>query len=205
MARSSNEDSVTFTSFIEAARSTEIKPTHMIADWDFLQRLIEFSASASALVDLYKKSFYNNEPISADSFELRLGRVRDSIAKLQVSPQSTEFVDARNTRLFLAMIGIFTEAGELVESTCPINSDVNYTVDSILEELGDLNWYQAIAMNELHVPLETVLAMNVAKLRARYRDKRPGQENDRRDTAAEQAAMRAIDLPTRDSDPTSGD
>lgn len=196
MTDSPSEAGVTFSSFIEQAQSTEKKPERMIADDELLRRLIEFAASASALVDLYKKSLYNNEPISAHSFEARSARVLDSITRLQVSPQSSEFVDPKGARLLLAMIGIFTEAGELLEAMHPEKLDVKFSTIAILEELGDLNWYQAIAANELQATLETILTMNVAKLKKRYQNGPTRHDDYHRDKAVEQAAM-DIHLPVR--------
>ena len=78
--------------------------------------------------------------------------------------QSTE-----NVRLLHAMIGMVTEAGEIQDQ---MKKAIFYgkSIDKVnlVEELGDVMWYIAIAADTLGVSLEEIMAKNNEKLEARY-------------------------------------
>ena len=72
-----------------------------------------------------------------------------------------------NDRLFHSVIGIATEATELVEAMKNgFPDDVN-----LLEEFGDLNWYEGIGIDELGGSFDEVLETNIRKLKHRYPEK----------------------------------
>jgi NTP pyrophosphatase (non-canonical NTP hydrolase) len=68
-----------------------------------------------------------------------------------------------------AAIGLATETGELVDA---YKKYMFYgkQIDNvnIVEELGDLMWYLAIACDSVGVTIEEVMALNIKKLRGRY-------------------------------------
>lgn len=72
-------------------------------------------------------------------------------------------------RLLHAMIGLCTEGGEIQDQ---IKKHIFYGKDidkvNLVEELGDLMWYVAIAADTLGVSLEEIMERNNAKLEARY-------------------------------------
>jgi NTP pyrophosphatase (non-canonical NTP hydrolase) len=179
---------LTFSRFTEHARSTEVTPEFIKADADYLRRLMEFMLSASALIDLYKQALYNERTIPVQSFEARLEQLRKSSSALQIVPSSSRYISGKHARLFLALTGIFTEAGELFESMHPENETIAFDTVCLLEELGDLNWYQSIALDDLKTPLEAILRMNVAKLGERF-DGKSGLEPEHRDKDTERIAM----------------
>ena len=74
--------------------------------------------------------------------------------------------------LMHAVYGVSGEAGELADAVKkhqvygqPLN------VDNVMEELGDLMWYVALACNAIGVPMEHIAQMNIDKLAQRYPDK----------------------------------
>lgn len=75
-------------------------------------------------------------------------------------------------RLLHAGMGFCTEAGEFQDA---LKRFIFYgkTVDetNLVEELGDLMWYIAIACDALGVSLEEVMEKNNRKLRTRFPDK----------------------------------
>lgn len=77
----------------------------------------------------------------------------------------------QNWRLLHALIGINTENGELQDQ---FKKHIFYgkPLDSInlIEELGDLMWYVALACDELSVSFDQVFERNIAKLQVRYKD-----------------------------------
>lgn len=94
----------------------------------------------------------------------------------------------RDRRLFHAILGIATEAAELVE----LLTEYALSNDRLIDELGDLNWYQAIIMDEIGVDFETVQAKNIAKLRTRYPEKFDEVRAQSPDKKAEQHAMDVV-------------
>ncbi len=75
-------------------------------------------------------------------------------------------------RLLHAGIGLATESGEFLDA---LKKAVFYgkKLDTVnlKEELGDILWYMAIAMDELGTDFETEMEKNIKKLKARYGEK----------------------------------
>lgn len=73
-----------------------------------------------------------------------------------------------------AALGIATEGGEFTTEVKraaiydkPITEEA---VEHMVEELGDVLWYVALAAESLGVPLNRIAEKNIAKLRARFPD-----------------------------------
>lgn len=75
-------------------------------------------------------------------------------------------------RLLHAAMGMCTETGEFMDM---LKKHILYgkTIDQVnlKEELGDLEWYVALAIDELKTTFGYVFETNIAKLRARYPNK----------------------------------
>lgn len=93
-------------------------------------------------------------------------------------------------RLRHAADGLTTETGELVDSLkkwCFYGKNLDH--DNLIEELGDILWYVALACNALNATMERVMEKNIAKLRARYPDKFTSENAINRDLEAEKKAL----------------
>jgi NTP pyrophosphatase (non-canonical NTP hydrolase) len=179
-------EKTSFENFAERAVSTESCPSYLPITAEAIHAIVEVAAATAALLDLYKKSLYNATLMQQDIFDARLKRAQKSLACLAINSPGDNSTGP-NDRLMLSLLGIFTEAGELLEAA---DRNVPFDAVSIKEELGDLNWYQALALDALGSSLEEVLAMNVAKLRVRYGGKFTVQASVNRDLVAEQEALR---------------
>lgn len=101
----------------------------------------------------------------------------DSFIKEAIKTESVNFVeiakrlgDKRIIRLLHAAMGLSTEANEFLDAMKKfIFYGQELDLVNITEELGDSNWYQAIAMDELGTNYEEILALVIKKLRARYK------------------------------------
>lgn len=72
-------------------------------------------------------------------------------------------------RLDHAIIGIVGEAGELVDETKQLTIyDKDLNLDKVKIELGDMMFYMQALMNEFNISWQELMALNVAKLSARY-------------------------------------
>jgi NTP pyrophosphatase (non-canonical NTP hydrolase) len=82
------------------------------------------------------------------------------------------FNKVETIRLFHAVIGIATESGELLTA---LKAHLFYgkelDIVNIKEELGDKEWYTALALDVLLSDYEEIMATNNAKLQKRYPDK----------------------------------
>jgi NTP pyrophosphatase (non-canonical NTP hydrolase) len=71
-----------------------------------------------------------------------------------------------------AILGIYTEAGELLEHLHDVLcGKKELDPVNILEELGDLNWYEAMLHREMNTTFSQAWDKNIQKLKLRYGDK----------------------------------
>lgn len=107
-----------------------------------------------------------------------------------MTPVLDRLQDIGTIRLLHAMVGLCTESGEFQDT---IKKHIFYgkEIDKInlVEELGDLMWYMAVACDELGVSFEEVMEKNVAKLSARYKGKFSEEKADKRDLDTERKAL----------------
>ena len=93
-------------------------------------------------------------------------------------------------QLLHATLGLMSEAGEIADA---LKRHICYgkALDevNILEEVGDLAWYQALAMTAVKRTLEESLERNIAKLKARYGDKFTAAAALNRNLEAERQAL----------------
>jgi NTP pyrophosphatase (non-canonical NTP hydrolase) len=82
-----------------------------------------------------------------------------------------EAIRARiNVRLLHAISGIMTESGELMDAfKRNIIYGKNLDRVNLIEELGDLTWYIALALDEIDSSFAEVFEANIAKLKKRYK------------------------------------
>lgn len=67
------------------------------------------------------------------------------------------------------VMGLNGEAGECIDLVKKhLFQDHELDVEHLAKELGDVAWYLAISANAIGYDLETILQMNVDKLKARY-------------------------------------
>jgi NTP pyrophosphatase (non-canonical NTP hydrolase) len=81
-------------------------------------------------------------------------------------------LDSPTARLLHAAIGLGTESGEMLDA---IKKHLFYgkPLDKVnlIEEMGDLCWYMAIAMDALGTNFHEVQKANIEKLKARFPDR----------------------------------
>jgi NTP pyrophosphatase (non-canonical NTP hydrolase) len=80
--------------------------------------------------------------------------------------------DRMVAQLLHAFLGLASETGELADA---LKKHIMYgsALDEInvLEEIGDLSWYCALALTAVKRTMEECMQKNIDKLRARYGDK----------------------------------
>lgn len=78
---------------------------------------------------------------------------------------------AQKQQLVNGALGLSGESGEIADMVKKhLYQGHPLDVDHILKEAGDCAWYLALIATALKCPLETLLQMNIDKLKARYPD-----------------------------------
>ncbi len=99
--------------------------------------------------------------------------------ELAIKTENQDFKSIKERRNNIAVIrldhaskGMITEVGEFVDELKKWEYyGKTYTTTNLVEELGDLMWYIAIACDTLNISLEEIMERNIAKLKARYGEK----------------------------------
>lgn len=123
---------------VDVAFTTLERVVHDAEDVDAVKRHVFYGADSPAL---WARQFPTPAPI------------RDSMLA--------------STRRLHAVMGVATEAGELVEAVLRGGDEIN-----LAEEIGDVLWYCAVLADDLGLTLGDVMAKNIAKLTTRYPGKR---------------------------------
>jgi len=119
------------------------------------------------MLDAFKKNVFYGKDIDWKA----AGDAIHEIAYISLSQYSTDKglraeLDI-DPRVFHALIGVATEATELMEAL----SEDKLDYVNILEEFGDINWYEAIGIDAMNGNFEKVLTTNIEKLRKRFPEK----------------------------------
>ena len=105
-------------------------------------------------------------------------------------PVVQRLADARIARLLHVAMGLVTEAGEFMDQ---LKRHIFYGAPldtvNLLEEMGDITWYQRLGVDELESTLLDILDRNVAKLKKRFPEKFNEAQAVTRDLGAERKAL----------------
>lgn len=102
------------------------------------------------------------------------------------------YMDEEIIRLNHAQQGLVTEIGEFTDALKRyMHYDSALDGTNMVEELGDILWYVALAANALDVDLGSIMEKNIAKLRARYPEKFKKVDAQNRDLAKERKVLEA--------------
>lgn len=187
------------TQYVKDAIVTESRLSGAISvDIHRFLTVIKAFVAAGNLLDVMKKDIFYGVPTDPVKAATRKQRIIDNEALLEaaaiqitISPNGEEqLLTAVDSRLAHAIIGISTESVELLEAlleACQSGKPID-TVN-VLEELGDVNWYLAIAVSTLGADWEQILTTNIAKLKERYKAKFDAAEALERDLIAERAIL----------------
>ena len=177
----------------DAIRTESIVPRVVVNDRFVFEAVVEGFVACATLLDLYKKNIYYSKPINEDKWFNALNKIHTMSHNLrQQQPNQGSKVDALDidSRILHAIVGIATESGELMEAVHNKLS-VQTPLDNVnlQEEVGDLNWYEAILIDELGADWDEIRERNIAKLKARYPDKFSSESAINRDVKVERKIL----------------
>lgn len=181
--------------FVKDAVRTESRIDYVNVNHEAFTALAKAIIALGNVLDAMKKNTFYGKPFDKNTIGAYFQRARESIEDLEARhwhgfglADNYDIRAARvNTRIFHSVVGVVTEAVELLEA---INLD-NEEVDDVnlREEFGDLAWYIAIGLDETNSSFEQVLEKVIAKLKARYPDKFTSDNAINRDLVKERAIL----------------
>ena len=99
-------------------------------------------------------------------------------------------IDKPMARLLHGAVGLVTESAEVLDA---FKKHIFYgrVLDyvNIKEELGDVLWYIAIMCNEMDIDMESIMQVNIDKLKKRYGDKFSNEKAIDRDVKTERQLL----------------
>lgn len=185
-----------YESFKKDALVTEGIPPDLGVSNDVLITLLRAAASMGQLVDAYKRIAIYRKPIDKEAIEqdiitvhaqlANLTRINNSDATLESSGISTP-----NIRITHGALGMFTEAGEILEAVIRSMETGMLDLVNIGEETADSDWYKMVIHDETGVSEPAARSKVIAKLRKRFGAKFDAQAALNRDVEAERKVLEA--------------
>lgn len=171
--------------YISEARLTCSPSWHgeKVSKVNFVKILNGAIEAANQLDKVKKTLFYgrdnNLDPLEGQASVARLPEVFGLNAHIETH------VDVMH-----GIIGLFTEAGELLEAMrSAINENRPFDFVNLKEEVGDSFWYQAIIAFRSGFSFEDAMRVNIAKLRARFPDAFTEFDANNRELGVERAIL----------------
>lgn len=179
--------------YVQQAIRTDLEVDNLQADKDLLYFTINTILNAGEVLDQIKKNTFYGKPVDADKINEctngALANAKQMQALFELSNSSQLKKVDYNTidpKVFHSIVGVATEAVELLEPLLEnISNGTPVDTINLLEEYGDINWYEALGINAVGGKMESVLETNIDKLKARFPDKFSADDAINRDTNSE--------------------
>lgn len=201
--------------FVQDAIRTESRIETITLNTEAFAYLTTALISLGTMLDQIKKNTFYKKPFNTIELRKNVEEAKYAVARLsdQLSyswnkEAPTEF----DTRIFHSVVGITTEAVELLQALKinPYHTDKLLTRDlgnapaqldfiNIREEFGDLMWYIAIGVDQTGGDFDAVLDRVIAKLKARFPNKFNSEDAINRDLDKERAILEGKNVETNAS------
>ena len=165
--------------YVQDATRTESKIDKVtLSDPELFAYALKTFIASGNILDCFKKNVFYGKDTQNEMYKWTR-----AIQYYQYQIQRIDSEPTIDPRVFHALIGIATEAAELMEAldkTLSDNEDMDYV--NVLEEFGDINWYEAIGVDAISSHLdggrdfESVLTVNIDKLKKRFPEKFTNEE-----------------------------
>jgi NTP pyrophosphatase (non-canonical NTP hydrolase) len=171
-----------------------------VSESQFYQVLTECIDGLRKL-DAIKKALFYGRSVSASKLLAEPVTDRHTCKTLPVGflshdydPTETPYAIQQGELIFHGIVGVATEAGEMLEIVRDvIFSGKTFDAVNLSEECGDVFWYVAILAKQLGVSFDTIQRTNIAKLRARFPNKFSEYDANTRDLAKERNILEGKD------------
>lgn len=154
--------------YVQDAIRTESRIEKVTTNPDLLIQALRIFIASGNILDLIKKNVFYGKPIPSEV----ISDYHDEIyaAVMTVVEHREEDINI-DPRVFHALVGIATESTELMEALSKAIKSNEIDFINILEEFGDINWYQAIGIDSMDGDFNKILNTNIEKLRKRFPEK----------------------------------
>lgn len=164
-----------FKAYTEFCKTTESLPESVDVNIADLKLALNVVAKGNQLLDMIKKNAFYGKKFNRTQWQKITASLNIDIAagseasrKALSHPVPTEAL-AFDVRTAHAIIGMNTEAGELIENmSATLFEGQEFDAVNFGEEVGDLMWYTAVGLDATSQDFDQCLATNKAKLEARY-------------------------------------
>ncbi len=176
-----------FNKYIDFCKTVESVPEKVQVDMTRLKTVVNVVTKGNELLDQMKKEIFYGKEIDDTKWLTGLLSINvtmnDAVDHHRMCMNHKSHVKSNldfDVRIAHSIIGINTEAGELLEAfsaaAIPRHSG-KYDPDGCIsefdtvnfgEELGDLMWYTAIGVDAGHLDFDNILQTNQTKLESRY-------------------------------------
>lgn len=174
--------------FQKDAIRTESRIAAVSVNTKYLASLLQVMICSGNLLDQIKKNVFYDKPIDPEVRATYLTGIIEALDTKELfidDPTVDKTTIEVSPRLFHSIIGMATESTELLENM----ADGNIDVVNLLEEIGDLHWYAAIAFDETGANWDDTLDTTIKKLKSRYPDAYSADNAINRDLATERAIL----------------
>lgn len=155
--------------YIKDATRTESLIDNVEANEQGLKDALQLFILSGQILDLYKRQVFYKKDFENNQIQPLLDKI-NAISAPKELDRSKQSVDT-NARILHASMGFATEAGEIMEALIDGLDGKGFDTVNFHEEIGDINWYTAIALDETKGSLTDICAKNISKLKARFPDK----------------------------------
>lgn len=184
--------------FTQDALRTESRPETLAFSKEGTYKLLGLLVEAAAVADTCKRAIFYGKPLAKDKLLSHIDSLMDLSHSLRQLAEAdsltggtgdTSTLHAPNLRLLHGAVGIFGEAGEILEALEKQMLGKQLDLVNVLEEVADCYWYQAIIHDETDTTAEQAWDAVIAKLRVRYPNKFDSDAATTRDLDAERAVL----------------
>lgn len=184
------------TQFVQDAIRTESRVDDIVVNKRLLFNSLMLFISAGQLLDLAKKRIFYRKPYAAGKGIDSLANAAKALSRLQDVPVGDDYEEETvefNSRILHGIVGLATESTELCEALfMAMTSDSQLDIVNILEELGDMSWYEAILLDEVRGNWDEVLDTVILKLKKRYPEKFTNEHAINRDLTSEREVLETM-------------
>jgi hypothetical protein len=190
--RSKLRNAMNLQEYQKAAIRTESLKENINLNKYFVGLLFKLFVLNADLLDALKKEiYYGNPKKSNETIIPNLSKMESLLreAKYAFNDKDKTVDSEINPRVFHGILGMATEAGELLDVLVKALDGKPIDPVNIQEEMNDSNWYQAINHEALGLNWEEGLERNIAKLKARFPEKFTEENAEHRNLEVERQIL----------------
>ena len=165
--------------FTKDALRTESTVESIELNGDVLKSILEIFIASGNLLDMAKKNAFYNKKVNDFDYVKRMKEIENAMSNIQTDGEKdyityySRLTDNKselivNPRLFHGIVGIATEATEMVEALIPAMNGEEVDWVNVAEEMGDISWYEAILFDEIKLDWDVCLDTVISKLKVRF-------------------------------------